>query len=265
MIIFFNGAYREDDTTRISIKDRGFTLGDGVFDTMLLHNKLLQHPEDHFDRLVKNAAVLDIKPPYSAKEFVKIAENIVKKNSLLRGRYAMRTTITRGVGVRGLSASPTAHPTVLMSATEVPAPASMAEPEIEICVNIRRNEHSPLSYIKSLNYGDNILALTEVQQKGFNEAVMLNIAGNVACATTSNIYIREGKKFFTPPLTDGALDGITRKNLMRGKTIIEEQITPERLRAADNVYLSNSIIGTRTVKRLGDKMYAKKVPLLPTK
>ena len=94
--------------------------------------------------------------------------------------------------------------------------------------------------------------------KEAEDAIMLNSAGHVCCATTSNIFVREGEKLFTPPLSDGVLSGITREKIMGRHDVTEESLLPERLFEADAVFLTNSIQGVRPVKRI-DHTYFRKI------
>jgi branched-chain amino acid aminotransferase len=95
-----------------------------------------------------------------------------------------------------------------------------------------------------------MLALLEAHDHGANEALILNTEGHVVCATTSNVFILEEGRVLTPPLTDGALDGITRDFVMRNIPVKEHSLSMERLLSADGVYLTNSINGIRPVEKL---------------
>ncbi len=246
-VAWLNGQFTAFKDISISPADRGFLLGDGVFDTMAARDGKLLHPEDHVRRILHNAGILKIVVPYRQEDFIQALPDLLHKNGLGQGYASLRTTITRGVGPRGLAPPTAAQPTVLITATAFD-PAFFKEPATAIIAEtVRRNENSPLSRIKSLNYGDNLLAKMEAIEKGADEAIMLNNAGHVACGTNCNIFIQEGAEWITPPLTDGILDGITRRHLIEEKPAIEEHITVDRLLAADTVYLTNSIIGVRTV------------------
>lgn len=245
MFIWINGELKDQDLASIPCNDRGFTLGDGVFDTMLANDGVPVWPNEHFARLTYNASVFGIE---FTLEFEKTARALLDQNGLTQGRYAIRTTITRGAGARGLNPPEHGKATVLMTAA--PAPEKKHRAELVIAETVRRNEFSPLSHVKSLNYGDNILAVAEAREKGAEDAIMLNTAGHVCCATTSNIFIREGDKLLTPPLSDGVLSGITRQKIIDRHPVTEESFKPEKLFEADAVFLTNSIQGVRPVKRI---------------
>lgn len=241
MKIWHNGAIKTEEDARIAVTDRGLTLADGVFDTMLAVDGVTEHQAAHFARLTKHAAVLGITIPYG--DFFTQIPMLLQENGFTTGRHAVRTTITRGPGIRGLMIPESPEVTVIMRASPVPDVA--AECRLMVAHTVRRNEGSPLSRIKSLNYGDNILALREAVVAGADDAVMLNNAGFVACASASNIYVRVGADILTPPLPDGAMDGIVRAHLLESGFAREGRISAEQLYDSAEIYLSNSITGLR--------------------
>ena len=240
--------------------DDRIRLGDGVFDTLLIvkENKtdfLIPFPNYHFSRLLDNAEIMHIarsKLP-TAEELEKKAINLAIKKVKTTGRYALNTLITRGKSKRGLLPDKNAAPTLHMKIT--PVPNTFPPIEAIISETVRRNEGSPLSQIKSCNYGDNILALIEAQNKNANEAILLNNKGNVACASVGNIFCCIDNTLITPPLSDGAMDGITRKMILERFDIKakERSIKQEELENADGIYITNSIKGIRPVKSLNGK------------
>lgn len=247
MFCFFHDQFIEEDKVSISINDRGFSLGDGVFDTQLATNGILPDAEPHFERLLNDATILDIRLEKTVSELMTISTMLLARNSIASGRWVVRTQVTRGIALRGLAPSPDAHPTIVMRATPAP-PVEKTAARAIIANTTRRNEHSPLSRIKSLNYGDNMLALLEARDSGVDDAILLNSESHVACATTSNIFIVEKGRWATPPVSDGVLAGITRHKLIAEHRAHEEHIAPERLKTAELIYQCNSVIGLREIK-----------------
>jgi branched-subunit amino acid aminotransferase/4-amino-4-deoxychorismate lyase len=117
-----------------------------------------------------------------------------------------------------------------------------------IANDVRRNEGSPLSRIKSLNYADNVLAMREAMQHKADDAIMLNNKGMVCCAATANIFIVLDGQWMTPPLTDGVLDGIMRAEMIRERAAQEISISVDDLKRAEEIYLTSSLIGMRLGK-----------------
>lgn len=257
MIVFLNGHFVEENEAALSVTDRGFTLGDGVFDTMLATGGALIDADAHFARLIDHATVLKIPVSMNVADFKNTAHQLIASSAVQP--TAIRTAISRGAGERGLAPPDRAQPTILMRTSPAPDPAKMPLPHLIIAQGVRRNEHSPLSRIKSSNYGDNILALLEAKDNGADDAIMLNTAGHVACATASNIFVQIGGTLYTPPLRDGAMDGITRRKLLPRAR--EKSISTEDLTNAEAIYLTSSIMGVRAAATLDGVTLKKLTPL----
>lgn len=241
MIIYLNGRYCPEQDAQIAVTDRGLTLGDGVFDTMLVHDGVAQDSTAHYERLRHHAAAIGI--DFALPDWKGAIKRLLHENTFKTGRHAVRTTVTRGPGARGLALPEPTVPTVIIRAAiapPVPGPARLI-----VAQGVRRNEGSPLSRIKSLNYGDNIAAHREAQAMGADDAVMLNNRGDVACATASNLFVKYAGQWLTPPTNDGAMDGIVRARMLRTGKAREHSITPAMLAQAEDLMLTNSINGER--------------------
>lgn len=247
MIVWHNGRFLDRSACAIPPDDRGLTLGDGVFDTLLAEDGAPQDAQAHAARLARHAATVKIPlpPDFNLDE---TARRLLRENALAQGRAAIRTTLTRGPAARGLAPPDNPHPTILMTASPAPPPPGPAT--VIIASSVRRNDRSPLSRIKSLNYGDNMLAMMEAKQAGADEAIMLNTAGNACCAAAANIAIREGGSWITPPQAEGAMDGITRAALIAARAAREEPLPPARLMNADDIVLTSSLGGIRPVRAI---------------
>ena len=231
-------------------------LGDGIFDTMLCIIEegtppRLIHAKAHFERLLHDSQLLEITPVPSHEELEDIAIQLIKENALTAGRYAINTLITRGPAERGLMPPETMTPTLIMRVSQVPK----TFPEINAITARRsfRNEGSPLSQVKSCNYGDNILALIEARNKGANESIMLNNKGKIACTTSGNIFVILNGTFYTPPLSDGVMNGITRKVFIKQFKAIECSLDIRDLQNAKGIYITNSIRGCIPLSTLNGK------------
>ena len=241
MIAWVNGVFLDDAAASVPVTDRGLTLGDGVFDTLLAVDGAVIDAPAHFSRLQRHAAVMGIAVDSAAWE--KTAASLLTRNGFIAGRHAVRTTVTRGPGARGIAVPENAAPAVIMRAAPAPAPSGPAR--VIVARHVRRNEGSPLSRIKSLNYGDNVMAWREAAAAGADDALMLNNAGHVACATASNVFAHIDGAWVTPPLADGAMDGIVRASLLADGFAREETITAAMLARAGDILLTNSIAGKR--------------------
>jgi branched-chain amino acid aminotransferase len=238
----------------ISSQDRGFLLGDGVFDTMTVRNKMPQLLDAHVARLVRHAATIHI-----AVDATLIRDVILNCAASFAGPDSIiRTTLTRGVSTRGLWPKETSKPTLVCHATTL-NPVVIGEKAAVMVSTIARNETSPISRIKSIGYLDHVLAAREAVLAGFDDALFLSTKGNLACTTIGNLFVLEGDVLFTPPLSDGVLDGIIRAVLLdhppKGLRVVEQSLTLERALKSDAMLVTNSVRLARPVTRLNDRIF----------
>ncbi len=242
--VWLNGDLIAADAARIDPRDRGFLLGDGVFETFAATDGYVYRLAEHLERLSAGATVLGI--PLPTNDIECAVQTVLEANDLAQGRAALRLTLSHGVGPRGLLAPADPHPTLLLTATAASAPH---EAMTAVTVTVRRNEHSPTASIKHMSYLDNIIARNEAARSGADEALMLNTAGNIAEASAANVFaIDSGGTLVTPALAEGALPGVTRRaviELAAGLDIGVREIilSIERLAEADEAFLTNSLIG----------------------
>jgi len=233
------------------IGDRGLLLGDGLFETLLVDRGAPINLAAHLDRLARGCAVIGLPAPPIDQVKAAIAAAVAGQG-LDHSRAAVRVTWSAGPGGRGLDRPSPLRPR--LSCAAAPAPTS-ASPASVVTVSVRRNEGSPLSRLKSLSYLDNVLARREAQAAGADEALMLNNRGEIACAGAANLFWIEGGVLFTPALDCGVLDGTVRARVLErarglGIEAREVRVGLERLDAAEGLFLTNSLIGLRPVRRL---------------
>lgn len=232
----------DDSAAHIAPSDRGFLLGDGVFETIAVRRGQGKRLNAHMARLKHDAEAIGLTLPWPDTSLVSWIEKVAQENDLQDA--AVRVTISRGAGPRGLRPPAEAHPTALITAAPMP---DVAEPaRVIISTVTRRNEHSPLSRIKSINYLDNILAREDAAKHDADDAILLNTAGRVAESTVANVFALIDGAIVTPPVSDGALPGVMRADVLKLAHGEERAITPEMLKAASEVFLSNAL-GIRAV------------------
>ncbi len=249
MTYWHNGAFFKDDKAALLPSDRAL-LGDGVFDTLLVENGKAVHGPAHMERLTRHAGVIGIKAPYSPEYLLDVIPALLQENDASEGRYAVKTILTFGPGVRGLDIPENPEATALMLCAPAPKPDDKSLVKLAFSIALRRNEHSPLSRIKHLNYSDNRLAKEEAMRQGADDAIILNTAGHIACASTSNVFARIKGKLLTPPLIDGVIDGVIRAQFMRENRAAEQSLKPEDLSEAEEIFLTNSVTGVRRASML---------------
>jgi branched-chain amino acid aminotransferase len=236
--VWLDGALVDEASARIAPNDRGFSLADGVFETLRAYRSCSLWLAEHLERLRAAAAFLDIPVPF---EDATIAIGL--RALLIAAGYersAVRMTLTRGpASRRGLwPPGEPLRPTFL--ATVAPLPPGGPIRAI-LARSTRRNERSPLARIKSLGYGDQIVARREAEALGADDAILLNTADRVACASAANVFARIEGGWVTPPLADGALPGIARARLLSRCAVEERSIEPADLARATAIVLTNSL------------------------
>ena len=243
--IDLNGELIAAEAARISPFDRGFTLGDGIFESLRVRGGAPEFLAEHLARLRRAAAVLALPLPFDDAEMGARMARLIAANDMPEG--AMRLTVSRGAAARGVATPPAAdcRPTVILSLH--PLPSTRHAPVAAIVATVtRRNERSPLSGIKAAPYLDNILALDEAKARGAQDAILLNTSGRVASACYANLFAVIDGRLITPPLTDGPLPGIARARVLAAMDGGEQSLTPEDLARAEEVFLTNSL-GVRSV------------------
>lgn len=241
-MLWLNGKLLPAAEARIAANDRGFTLGDGIFETIKARNGRPLRWERHLARLEAGAATLGLPIGRSGEALRDAAQALLQANRLAAA--VLRLTLTRGPGERGLLPSDPAAPTLLIAASALPSPAAPAR--AVIVGTVRRNAHSPLARIKSLSYLDSVLARMEAARRGADDALLLNGAGRLAEASAANLFLVVGDKLLTPPIDEGALPGTMRAELLDLTGIEERPIDAAELATAREVFLSSSL-GLRAV------------------
>lgn len=246
MKIYIDGKYYNERNAKISVFDHGLLYGDGVFEGIRAYNGRVFKLKEHIDRLYCSAKAIMLTIPLTPEQMRQAVLDTCRKNRIMDGY--VRLVVTRGVGNLGLDPNKCKRPTIIIIADKIQLyPPEYYEKGLEIItVPTVRNLHSALNpAIKSLNYLNNILAKIEANIGGYIEAVMLNAEGFVAECTGDNIFIVKNGELLTPPLSAGALYGITRRVVMdlasqSGITVRETNLTRYDLFNADECFLTGT-------------------------
>ncbi len=206
-VVWLDGAIREPGLAAVPWSDHGVTVGDGIFETLLLVDGRPFALRRHLRRLARSADGLGIELPDGSTLRRAVSETCDAWGTA-PGR--LRITVTSGPGPMG-SERGDAGPTLLVAATSVPAPAAATTVAL---VPWTRNERGALAGLKTTSYGENVVALAAARQHGATEAVLANTAGELCEGTGSNILVVHGDDLVTPPLDSGCLAGITRELLL---------------------------------------------------
>lgn len=239
-VVYLNGAFIPPEEARVAADDAAVLFGRGVYETFRARRGAVFRLDEHVRRLREGAALLGIAPPPELAALAEVIRELAKRCGLEDAR--MRLTLTAGAF--------NGRPSLLLQAR----PATDYPPELyrqgmtAITATVRRNETSPLSRIKSLNCLDNVMSRDQAQAAGAGTAILLNTQGLVAEASTANVFILCNRGLATPPVSDGALPGITRGVVLdlarkTGIAASERSLRPRELLEADEAFLTSAVMG----------------------
>jgi branched-chain amino acid aminotransferase len=244
--IFLDGKFVSEDEAKISVFDHGLLYGDGVFEGIRLYQGKIFRLDQHLDRLFASAKAIMLQVPMSKEHLVEACCEACRQNKLNDGY--LRLVVTRGVGNLGLNPFRCKNPSVFIIADTIELyPEEVYREGLKLITasTQRTNPAAVNPAIKSLNYLNNILAKIEAANAGSIEAIMLNSEGHVAECTGDNIFSVRGGRLGTPPISAGALVGITRQVVMelaarRKIEVSEANLTRYDLMTADEVFLTGT-------------------------
>jgi branched-chain amino acid aminotransferase len=225
-----------EEDARIPIRNRGFLYGDGCFETMRIHGGAPFRVDAHLDRLRGGLEVLRIEPPWSVEDLRQSARKVVEANGVVEGLVRITVTAGERSTTRGMA-----------TITSRALPEIPPQPALHVAATVRRMS-GPLSQVKSIARSAESVALREAESEDAFDAVLLNEKGRVVETTARNVFVVSGGAIQTPPTYDGALPGITRSAVLeiaaRDKIRARESsVSLDRLRGADEVFLSGSGVG----------------------
>jgi len=245
--IFLNGELVPEERAVVSVLDRGFLYGDGLFESMRVFAGKPFRWEQHLQRLANGLKFVRIQLPFDSAALRDAAIQLVETNQM--PECLLRLTISRGIGVRGYSPKGANKPSVAMSLHPLPqsTPESLAVWRL-MTSSVRLPAKEPLAQFKTCNKLPQILARIEADDAGADEALVLNTEGYVVEGASSNLFWVDGQVVCTPPLVSGILAGVTRivvSELCRNRslTLREANITPVALKQVQGAFVSLSSLG----------------------
>jgi aminodeoxychorismate lyase len=247
MLVFLNGRFLPEAEAFVSLNDRGFLLGDGLFETLRVARGRPFRLAQHLERLARGAEFLKIPLPFTSKEIQRFAEQLAAQNEVADA--ILRLTLTRGPGRRGYSPKLAGPPTLAMTLNPLPR-VNPDEPLQWSLVTsaLRIPAGDALSAFKTTSKILNVLARAEAEEKGADEALLLNTNGEVAETASGNIFWIYQDNICTVPTGRGVLPGITRAVVLEicqslGLATQKRIIKPEQLRNAEGIFLTQSALG----------------------
>jgi len=258
-LVYVNGHFVPEDEARISVFDRGFLYGDGVFETMRSYEGRMFRLTEHLKRLRQSADIIELRLPHEPEQFADICKQLLVRNGLADA--ILRLSVTRGRSAGGIGTSQAGEPSVV-AFIRPPRPlpdSAYSEGVSARVVSVRRNPSSALdARMKSMNFLNNILAKAEADRYGAYQAIMLDHAGRIAEASTANVFFARDGELLTPGLDCDILPGITRAAVLEvasdmGIPYEERKINPAEISGFSECFLSSSGVELVPVTQIDDQ------------
>ena len=246
MKVWIDGAVVDGEKARVPVNDHGLLYGDGLFEGIRIYGGRVFRLDLHLARLAAGARAIGLALPVTAAGLRAIVLDTARAFGE-REAY-VRLLVTRGEGPLGVDPTPCKAPRVVCIVDAI----SLYPPEVRArgldlaTVSLRRPPADVLDpRVKSLNYLNSVLARREARQRGADEALILNLAGQVAEASVANVFVVLGGALSTPPPSDGALEGITRRSVLElaarlGIPAAERSVGRADFFAADEAFLTGT-------------------------
>ena len=239
-MLWHDGTIISDSEAILSAKDRGVSLGDGLFETLPCFNGHTFLKNAHIARMKNSAARLSL--PFDQEAVERAIDQLAKAN---QDPGIIRVTLTRGEGQRGLAFPDPMKPNLF--ATRSPWSETLTFGTMRLHTStIRRNSTSLTSSHKTLSYLDNVMAYHEAQQNNADDALMLDEHAHLTCTSMANLFALSGRELLTPAKSGAILPGIMRALIIDiapslGLNVVEKSMHRRDLLSADMVFSCNSV------------------------
>jgi branched-chain amino acid aminotransferase len=258
VLVFLNGKFVPEEQAVVSVGDRGFLLGDGLFETMRVVRGKPFRLAQHLDRLMHGAAFLKIKMPFTPEELETFAGQLVERNQMPEA--VLRLTLTRGPGGRGYAPVGSGTPTMVMTLHPVPPPIN-PEGWSLVTSSLPAPVGDPLAAFKTSSKIRHVLARAEAAERGADEALLVNTNGEVAETAGGNLFWAKGETLCTVPADRSILPGITRAVVLEICDALrikaeERVIKPAELEKCGGIFVTQSVFGIVPVRAFDGRSIA---------
>ena len=245
VLVFLNGQFLPEAQAVVPASDRGFLLGDGLFETMRVAGGRPFRLPQHLERLAHGADFLKIKLPFTPDELKGFAGQLVEQNKMPDA--ILRLTVTRGPGGRGYAPGGDSKPTVVMTLHPLPPPPNPAGWNL-VTSSFRIPAGDPLAAFKTTSKILHVMARAEAAKQGADEALLLNTNGEVAETASGNLFWVQDNIICTVPTGHGVLPGVTRAAVLEicqalGLQTGERAIKPAALNNSGGIFITQSVFG----------------------
>lgn len=261
-MINFNGILQDSDTNLLE-QNRGFLYGDGVFETLKIVDGKILFFEDHYFRLMAAMRIVRMEIPMNfTLEYLEEQILSLVKNNKCESSARVRITVYRNNGGFYLPTNNTVSFLIQASAIESSI-YSVSEKEYE--VDLYKDFYIPkqlLSTLKTTNKMIHITGSIFAKENDLDNCILLNDSKHVVEALQGNLFMRMGNTLITPPVSEGCLNGIMRKQILslaKKETtleVVEQVISPFDLQKADELFVTNVIKGIQPITKYRKKEFA---------
>jgi branched-chain amino acid aminotransferase len=254
-VFWMNGSLRTTDDAVVSVLDHGLTVGDGIFETLLVRDGAPFALRRHIERLFRSGTGMQLVMPAEA-DIRQAVRSVVDVAGDDAARARLRVTVTSGVGPLG-SERGDAPPTLIVTLT---AAKEWGAATTIATVPWTRNENSAVVGVKTTSYAENAVALAEAHRRGASEAIVANTRGELCEGTGSNVFVVIDGVVHTPSLDTGCLAGITRELVLEWGPAVaehrESRLPFDALLTADEIFITSSTRDVHPVTRVDDREVA---------
>lgn len=262
--INYNGTLVPEDMAILTVDNRSFRYGDGLFETMLWKDGDIRFLKFHVERLQKGMKMLHLEEFTQFDEFFirNRAEELIRKNNMVGQRLRLRLIVFRDG--EGTYSPQTNKASFILQVTKLEE--NTRDKKVGLIIDLYteyKKPYSDLSSLKSNNAQIYVLAGLYKKKFAFDEVLLLNQAGFLCEALTSNIFVYFEKTLYTPALSEGCIEGVMRRVVMdmandEGIPVVEAQISPEIMKRADEIFCTNAVHGIQWVMGYKMKRYFNK-------
>jgi len=250
-VIFHNGELHRSDAPLVAVTDQVIVQGQGVFETLVAHKGEPFAFQRHIERLERSAELVGLSVPGQEKIAGSISLVMTESGFDQTAKSRIRITLTGGIGNTRFSSEPGEARLFI----EVSPAPSFAESTSLITVPFPRNDRGALAGAKTINYGENVVALRLAKEAGADEAIFGNTQDLLCEGTWSNIFVFKGGKWITPPLSSGCLPGVTRALVLEqaveiGTTIEEIDLKMSALASIEGAFLTSTLRDLQPVREV---------------
>lgn len=265
--ININGKITPKEDAKISIFDRGFLFGDSIYEVTYTTERAILFVNEHLDRLYQSANLIQMNMNLSREKIIKEVLKTLKAANI--DNAYIRIIVTRGESEISLDPTQTEQNNFIIIVKPRPIYSDeLYSKGISLkIVSVLRNDAKAINpSAKSGNYLNNIMALKEAKDYGYDDALMMNKEDYLTEGTTFNIWMIKDNCLYTPPVESGLLEGITREKVINlcndNKLALElKNITEHEILSADEVFITSSTRGIMPVFKINDKIYSEKSTL----